>query len=370
MFRKIILSFVGVLTLTSVFGCSQKEKLYVYNWGEYISHDVIKAFEQEYNVNVVYSTFNSNEDMITKLKSESYDVIFPSDYAIEDLSQAGLIQELDWSKLEYQKEDVNADLLQILNKMKDDTEMYQGFDFLKYAVPYFCGTVGITYNTNKVSLTDLENLNWDILLNRNNQYKTAYYDSSRDGFMIPLKQLGYSMNTTNREEILQAKNWLLEMKTNYASDKLAILTDALLDDMIALRYDMAVTYSGDALYVISEEETDVLDFYKPKNGTNIWSDGMAIPKNAKNVEMAYKFIDFMCRFENALLNTQEVGYTSSVNDVYEYCLRTSYEEDDYGYAEYANIYRINIGLNDEMFRYSPENKELTDEEWLNFMVSR
>ncbi len=326
--------------LVSGCGGSGKPTLKVYSWGEYIDTSLIPQFEREYDCKVVYETFDSNESMYTKLQSgETYDVLVPSDYMIERLIKEDALQPIDWSLVP------NASGL-------DEAVMGEEFDPENtYSVPFFYGTVGILYDTTVVDEKDLED-GWNILKNEKYAGNIYMYDSERDSFMIALKALGYSMNTTNRDEIDEAYNWLVEqrdtMKPVYAGDD-------VIDNMISGNKAMAVVYSGDASYIMSENED--LDYFAPDEGTNIWQDAMVITDDCTQVELAHAYINFMLEADHAYANTQAVGYTSPVVEA-----RTKASEEDYAGIS-AYLPRTD-GENDEVFRYQEQEiKEYFAELW-------
>lgn len=326
--------------LVSGCGGSGKPTLKVYSWGEYIDTSLIPQFEKEYDCKVVYETFDSNESMYTKLQSgEAYDVLVPSDYMIERLIKEDALQPIDWSLVP------NASGL-------DEAVLGEEFDpDNTYSVPFFYGTVGILYDTTVVDEKDLED-GWNILKNEKYAGNIYMYDSERDSFMIALKALGYSMNTTNRDEIDEAYNWLVEqrdtMKPVYAGDD-------VIDNMISGNKAMAVVYSGDASYIMSENED--LDYFAPDEGTNIWQDAMVITDDCTQVELAHAYINFMLEADHAYANTQAVGYTSPVVEA-----RTRASEEDYAGIS-AYLPRTD-GENDEVFRYQEQEiKEYFAELW-------
>ena len=176
---------------------AENHVLKVYNAGEYMDLDLLTQFEQEYNCTVVYETFESNEMMYTKLSGgESYDVLIPSDYMIERLIKEDYLQYIDWNLIPNK----GSLMDEVMNKSYDPGN--------RYSCPYFWGTVGILYDTTVVDPADLQE-GWDLL--RDTKYKgnIYMYDSERDSFMIALKALGYSMNTTNEAEIEEAYQWLI-----------------------------------------------------------------------------------------------------------------------------------------------------------------
>ena len=248
-----------------------KQTLKVYNAGEYIDLNVIRQFEDEYNCKVVYETFESNEMMYTKLSSgEQYDVLIPSDYMIERLIKEDKLAKIDWSKI------TNSD--GIMDSVKD--QVYDPGNV--YSVPYFWGSVGILYDTTVVDEADLAD-GWNLLRNEKYAGNLYMYDSERDSFMVALKACGYSMNTTDENEINEAYNWLVEqqktMEPIYAGDD-------VIDNMISGNKAMAVVYSGDACYIMSENEN--LDYFQPEQGTNIWYDAMVITKDCENTDLAHE----------------------------------------------------------------------------------
>ncbi|AMC94190.1 ABC transporter substrate-binding protein [Erysipelothrix larvae] len=340
--------FVGlVASLMVLVGCgsnsSGQEVLRVYNWGEYIDTDVISAFEEEYGVRVQYDTFTSNEEMYTKLLSgETYDVIVPSDYTIQRLREEGLLSKIDFSKITN------------YSNISDD---YQDRHFdpnNEYSVPYFVGSVGIVYDTTKVDSSVVEAQGWEIFKNTDYNGQVFFYDSERDGFMVALKALGYSMNTENEQELNEAYEWLVEMK---AATNPIFVTDTVIDGMIGGEKSIAVMYSGDATFVISENEN--LEYFEPKQGTNLWIDSMVIPEVSQNKDLAHKFIDFITREENSMANSVYVGYSSPIEAVVEELTAEGGEFE--GISSY--IPRADFDLDEEFF-YNAVTKEIMGDLWI------
>ena len=275
------------------------QTLKVYNAGEYIDENILTSFEEKYGVKVIYETFGSNEAMYTKIQTgASYDVIVPSDYMIERMAQEGLIQEIDHSKIP------NMENLALeVDGLAYDPDH-------TYSIPYFWGSVGIVYNKNNVDYADLEEQGFNIFHNEKYKGRIYIYDSERDAFMMAFKALGYSMNTSNEKEILDAYEWLVDMNKNMSP---AYVTDEVIDSMMAGRKDLAVVYSGDAVAILDENED--MGFYVPATGTNIWCDAMVIPKNAENVELAHEFMNYILEYEISYANAEYNGYASTHQDV-------------------------------------------------------
>ncbi|MBQ9252714.1 MAG: ABC transporter substrate-binding protein [Clostridia bacterium] len=300
--------------------------LNVYNWGEYVDMSVIRAFEKEYNVRVNYKTYESNEYLWLQLQSEdAWDVIVPSDYMIERLIAAGKLQPLDKSIVD--NLDNLAEGVQNLPYDPDNT----------YSVPYFWQTVGIVYDTTKIDPEDMEAQGWNAFQNADYAGHAYMYDSSRDAFMIAEKSLGYSANTTDEEEIMAAYEWLRTMHQNL---KPSYVTDEVIDSMAEGLKWMALVYSGDAAYILSENED--MAYCTPEQGTNLAVDAMVIPANAKNPKLANVFIKYMLEYDASEANSLEVGYTSANAEVLEalsgpggdyegndaYLPRAGYEKDE------------------------------------------
>ncbi len=343
----IVLCFLvgfSLIKFSGVYTGGNKKTLKVYNAGEYIDEALISDFEKKYDCRVIYETFDSNESMYTKVMSgERYDVIIPSDYMIERLAKEGYLQEIDKS------------LLTNLNEVMP-TLLDQPFDpENRYSIPYFWGNVGILYDRTVVDEADLDE-GWEILRNpkyRNNIYM---YKSERDSFMIALKALGYSLNTTDKGELDEAYHWLVEQKKQVNP---IYVGDEVIDSMIMGSKAMAIVYSGDAAYIMSENEN--MGFFAPESGTNIWIDGMVIMNDCKNVALAHDWIDFMLDPENARINTEMVGYSSPVESVYTEMGATVYADIEAYVPRQGNP-------QDEFFRYQdPEVKKYCAELWTKFM---
>jgi len=305
--RKLLVLLLTGLMVLSLAACGEKKKsdfdpiaefgsdtLYVFNWGEYIGEDTIAEFEKRYNVTVKYNTFDSNEEMYTALVGgDVYDIIVPSDYMVERLIKEGLIQKLDLSAITN------------IGNIADGLASPDYDPNHEYSVPYFQGSVGLIYDTTKISQEEIESKGWDILKDTKYAGEIFLYDADRDNFLPALKALGYSANTTNDEEINAAYEWLIDqaktMSPSYG-------TDEINDDMIDAKYSIAVVYSGAAAYIMSENED--MEYCEPYQGTNVWSDAMCIPTNAKSPKLALAWINFNLEKEIAVGNSEYVGYTS------------------------------------------------------------
>ena len=200
----------GLLTSTVLVsaGCSNKQKLIIYNWGEYIAEDTISKFEAAYpQYEVVYRTFETNETMYPNLEN-GYDVIIPSEYMVCRLIEEDWIQPLDWSKLPLVEQNMDP-MFKTLQYAEDQA---LSDEVLDYAVPYMYCTVGLVYDANKVSIpegtTDPEII-WGALLDEANADKVGMIDSMRESIGVALNYLGYSINTMDEAELEEAMNLLI-----------------------------------------------------------------------------------------------------------------------------------------------------------------
>lgn len=356
--KKIALLTVLFTFVFMLFACDSGQTLRLYNWGEYIDDTLIESFEEETSIRVKQIAFDSNEVAITQIKGgNQYDLVIPSDYAIEQLADENLIQKIDWTKItSFNLEtDLAIGLSTILNRVKNDVD--HGFDLLEYSVPYFWGNVGILYNTETVDEGDLNG--WDTL-HLSNQYKIAYYNSARDSFMPALKAVeATTINNPTTEEFNEAVAWLSEGLTPSVS----VITDEIFDAMLdPARYDIAVAYSGDANYLMSEN--DKLGFYVPEEGTNIWMDGFVVPVGA-NETLSYQFMNFMLSYESAKQNTEFVGYSTPRGDVFLDMIAPGGSFEDY-----QDSYDVRINDFDEVYRHNKALKEKMDTKWQEILANK
>lgn len=297
--RWISLSLVPVVFLVVLFGyygtkTTSTGSLKVYNWGEYMDPQVLELFEKETGISVTYDEYETNESMypIIAKGAADYDLICPSDYMIQKMSDEGLLEPINWSRIP------NA-------KNIDDQyfEFARGYDENNtYSMPYLWGTVGILYNKKMVK-GPIDS--WGVLWDTRYQDDILMQKSVRDAFGVALKYLGYSLNTTDEAQLDEAKQKLLEQK--HSGVVQAYVVDEVRDKMIAGEAAMGVIYSGEALTCMEENED--LAYVIPKEGSNLWMDNFAIVKGAKNKENAEKFLNFLCRPEIMKMNFEYITYS-------------------------------------------------------------
>lgn len=272
--------------------------LTVFNCYDYIDPEVLTIFEQETGAHVEYVNYTTNEEMYTKLEAgaANYDIIFPSDYMIERLIREDRLETIDRANIP------NADgVIETLRNPDYDPEE-------QYSVPYMWGTFGILYNTEMV---DAPIDSWTALFDEKYAGKVFMMNSQRDTIGLALKMLGYSMNSRDEGELEEAKNVLIAQKQ--AGIPAGYMLDEIKDKMVGNEAAMGIVYTGDAIYAM--EKNDKLDYVVPKEGSNIWVDGMCIPKGSQNKACAEAFINFMCREDIAKMNVDYIYYSTPIQAV-------------------------------------------------------
>lgn len=272
---------------------SGDNRVVVYNWGEYLDPDAITMFEKETGIDVVYEEYETNEIMYPKIESGAiaYDVVCPSDYMIQRMIDNHLLAKIDFDNI--------PNIKNIGQTYMDQSRQFDKNN--EYSVPYCWGTVGILYNKKMVKgPIDSWSVLWD------DAYKDSILmqDSVRDAFGVTLKYLGYSLNSTDRDELYEAQQLLIKQKPLVQ----AYVIDQVRDKMINNEAAIGVIYSGEAIYC--QEENPDLEYVIPKEGSNIWIDSWVIPKNAQHKENAEKFINFLCRPDIALMNFEYITYST------------------------------------------------------------
>lgn len=300
--------FLGTACLLS--GCGKKSatgnagEVYVYNWGEYIDESVISQFEEETGIKVIYDMFETNEEMypIIEAGAISYDAVCPSDYMIQKMVQNDLLAELNFDNIPNIKE-IDPLYLQMASTAFDPEN--------KYAVPYTWGDLGILYNDKRLEELGIDPpTKWSDLWDERLSGELLMQDSIRSAFTIALTKNGYSLNTTNPDEITIAKNDLIAQKPLVQ----AYVIDQVRDKMIGGEAAVGVIYSGEMLYIQNEVKELGLDYnlnyVLPEEGTYIFIDCWVVPKNAKHKENAEKWINFLCRPDIAKKNFEYITYST------------------------------------------------------------
>ena len=323
--RILSLLIIFVLLLPLVLCTSSCEKagsetitLYVYNWGEYMSDgsegtlDVNEMFEEWYyetygvKVEVNYSTYSSNESMYAKLSSGSvdYDIVVPSEYMIARMIEEDMLAEINWDNIPH--------ITNIHPDFFGENAKFNAYDPEgKYAVPYMYGMIGIIYNTTIVEEDDPTIGSWELMWNPKYSGNILQFNNSRDSFGTAQYYLGLDVNSDNEAEWRMALEKLKEQKPILQG----YVMDEIFNKMENGSAGIAAYYAGD--FFTMYENNEDLEFFYPKEGTNLYVDSMCIMKTSRNKEIAERYIDFMLTEEPAVANAEYTYYASPNNAVRE-----------------------------------------------------
>ncbi|OPZ59972.1 MAG: Spermidine/putrescine-binding periplasmic protein precursor [Deltaproteobacteria bacterium ADurb.Bin510] len=289
---KRLILMVALLTALPV-AAFAREEVYVYNWSEYINPAVIKQFEKETGIQVRYSTYDSNEAMYAKLKivkKGGYDVAVPSTYFVDRMRKQGLLQPLNLAALPNVKY-LNLDLM---NQPYDPGN--------RYSVPYLWGSSAIGVNSRYVNPKSISS--WNDLWKANYRGKVLLMDDVREVFAMALRSMGYSGNTTDPRQIERA---YLKLKALKPSVKI-FNSDSPRQPFLNSEVVIGQIWGGEVFMAAAEDPAIKLVY--PKEGAIFWMDNLVIPRGARNVANAYKFINFMLRPDIAKMNCEFIGYAT------------------------------------------------------------
>lgn len=296
---------LGLGVVLAVAACSQQpaEKagagggtLRIYNWSDYIDPELLTQFTKETGIKVTYDTFDSNEVLETKVLQggTGYDIVVPSNHNVPRYITAGAIAPLDKAQLPG------------LDKLSPDMRKHmEPFDAGgKYVVPYMQGSIGIGYNTDKVRqrLGDMKVDSWAVVfdpavLAKLKDCGVYFLDASEDMYAVALNYLGKDPNSKVVDDYNAATAMLLKARPHVKKFHSSEYIDALANGDICV----AIGYSGDVLQAkdrADEAKNGVnIAYAVPKEGSQVWFDVFAIPKDAPNAAAAHKFIAFMLRPE-------------------------------------------------------------------------
>ena len=293
----------------------------VCSWGEYIDEELITQFEEETGIVVNYQTVESNEALYALLKAGAgdYDVIVPSDYMISQLIEEGMLEELDYGNIP------NFALI-------DERFKHLSYDpGNKYTVPYAWGTIGIIYNT---TMVDEEITSWDVMFDDKYANNVLMFRNSRDAMAVALLELGYSLNTTDVDELNEAYALLADAKNRGVYQ--SFVMDEVYQKMEGGNAAIGAYYAGDYLSMLDNNED--LAFVIPEEGSNWFVDAMCVLKDAPHKEEAEAWINFIASTEANLANMDYIWYASPNKEALEQY--PAYYEELYGEELDPEIYEI------------------------------
>ena len=312
---KYLFAIVGlaVVALAGFFFFGEKKvstELRVYNWSDYIAEDTIANFEKETGITVTYDVYDSNEVLEAKMMagSSGYDLVVPTGDFLARGREAGVYADIDTSRL------ANIDNQ---DKQVQELAVSQMAD-TKAGIVYMWGTTGVAYNVDMVKERLGANApidSWSLILDPANAAKladcgVAILDAPTDVLPNVIAYQGGAGDTIDAELFEKAGEVLNSVRPHLRY----IHSSQSINDIANGELCAAVMWSGDAFqaaYRAEEAENGhVIDYYIPREGTNLWFDLFAIPADATNVDNAYKFIDYMMRADVAANNVNYVWYAS------------------------------------------------------------
>jgi spermidine/putrescine transport system substrate-binding protein len=256
-------------------GGPEEKVLNLYNWTGYVAKSTLPNFEKQTGIKVTQDYYTSNEELLAKLQAggTGYDVIVPSDYMVGVMIKSDLLMPLDKSKIP---------------NFKNIGEDFRGLPYdpdNEYSVPYQWGTTGILYNKKEIGELDT----WDVMWNPEFKGKMGMLNDTRETMGAALYRLGYSVNTTDPDQLDEAEAELKKQKPllrGYFDSYSGIRPLVLNGDLL-----LGHNFSGDAYDALSSNPD--LDYVVPKPSATRWTDNMAIPKGAEHPDNAHKFINYI-----------------------------------------------------------------------------
>ena len=291
------LGFVLFLGRACPLFAGEEKVLNIYNWTENISPEVLKKFEAETGIKINYDVFDSDEVLEAKLLlgNSGYDLVFPSaNPFFARQIKAGIYEKIDKQRLKNYHY-LDADILTRLQEIDPENQ---------HGVPYLWGTIGISYNPEKLSKclpgVDIEKMteSFGILFDPEIVKKfescgVSLQSSALDVFNAILVYAGENPNTTSREEFTKAVEILKSVRPYIRK----FTSGGLIEDLATGETCLALGWSGDALKAAFRakelNQKFQIKYSIPKEGAEVWFEVMAIPKDAPHPENAYKFIDFL-----------------------------------------------------------------------------
>lgn len=270
------------------------KELNVYNWSDYIGPDTISKFEKEFGVKVNYDTYEDNERLLAKLMTGTpgYDVVVPTSYMVDIMIKQKLLKPINHANIP------NLKLVtgELLNTPFDPGN--------RYSVPYQWGTTGFGYNSEKITR---QVDSWDILWDPKYRAKITMLDEMRGAFSAALKRLGYSLNATSETQLMEAKALLLEQKPLLKAYINAPVKSLLISGEVWL----SQLWSGDVF--MAKAENGALRYCIPKEGCEVWTDNLVIPKTAPHKYTAEVWLNYNLRPEVSAGVSNSVHYASPVD---------------------------------------------------------
>ena len=278
-------------------------ELNLYGFPEYIPEKLIDEFERETEITVNYATYSTNEEMLAGLQNKpgKYDLIIPSDYAVESLIERNALLPLDLSLIPNYNNIYTPFLNPYFDPGGDTTADQPALQNQKFSLPYLWGTTGILYDQTKVSQPITS---WSDLWRPELAGHLVVLDDAREMMGIALLSLGYDKNATDPDRLMEAREKLMEL----APGIVAFGAETIDEYLVFGEVWVAVMYNGNA--AVAERSNPDLVYVFPEEGVGIWFDNMAIPADAPHADAAQAFMNYVLDAENAALLVQSLPYST------------------------------------------------------------
>jgi len=339
----ICIAIVSLMALLILGGCEKKERLYIYNWTYYTPDSVIEKFEKKYNVRVIYDEFASNEDMYAKLKatqgkSGGYDIVFPSADYVSIMINENMFEKIDKS------------LIPNLSNVDPVVLGFTDYDAnMDYSVPYYFGAAGVVVNTAKVPNFEKS---WSIFAREDLKGRMTMLDDMREVMGDALVFLGYSVNTVDQSQIIEARNLI---NNSWKPNLVKFDADAFGKGYANGEFWVVQGYPEVVFEEIIEDKQMMKDtvFFFPKEGGPAYIDSMCILKGSRNIELAHKFINFIHEPEIYAEFCDSFGFPATANVPARQ------------YSQGPTWYSANDLANVELKRDLGKSLELYNDAWFN-----
>ena len=327
-----------------------KQTLYIYGWATYVNNqEVLDDFTKETGIKVVGDAYDSNEVMLAKLEASGgrsgYSIIYPSDYMVTQMRDLKLLAPLN-KKLLPNLSNIGRSYLELPHD--------RGAVF---SIPVSLGTTGIAYNVKAInSIIGEEPTDWSYLWQHKNKLRVTLVNDPREVMGMALHILGSSYNTKDPEKIEEAFKKLRELMPAIAN----FTTDAWRDPLASGDLMMCMAFSGDAISLARQDPN--IKYILPNSGTSIWTDTIAIPRGASNIEGAHAWINYVMKPEVAakISDSNSFGTTNK--------LAKTMIPDDLKAIKALEPTEALIALSDRITKLDPEVLEVYEGFWTRLIT--
>jgi len=338
--KRLLILLLFLILLTGCTNNRTKKEINVLNWSSYIPNEIILEFEKETGIKVNYSTYSSNEELLAKVSSAkdgTYDLAFPSDYMVEIMKNRDMLEKMDKSKL------IN---FQHLNQ----TYLSLEYDINnEYSLPFLAASTVISINRDEIKGAILS---YNDLLNSEYKNQIVLIDDQRIIIGMALLANGFDMNSVNENELKIAEEWLKQLKPNIK----AYDSDSPKNFLISKEANIAVLWNAEG--ALASMENNRIENVFPKEGIALSIDNFTILKNAKNIEEAYTFIDYILRpniMKEIIESYPYKNVNKTTDNILDYNYRNNIASNIPDYIMQEGNFVKNIG----------ENIKLYDSVWVN-----